>query len=135
MPIDMHKEEAIQKFRRLINEFKRKCLESTEKQSDHMQDIDKTILPILHKLDTAYDRIQAALSSRTTPSESQPFEYSLYTKGGLDYLQAHPESQGEFEYYLKLDMKQYPFTTNPGHIDDYTSSATPSGPVIISNNE
>jgi len=135
MPIDMHKEEAIQKFRGLINEFKRKCLESTEKKSDDMQDIDKTIQPILHKLDIAYDRIQTTLSSRTAPTEAQPFEYSLYTKGGLNYLHAHPEAQDEFEYYLKLDMKQYPFTTNPRHIDDYRSSATPSGPVIISNNE
>jgi hypothetical protein len=129
------KERAIHEFRGAINEFKKKCLEGADKEG-HQDVADLT--GILQKLDMVHDRIRGTImtiGAKPVPTESEPFENALYTKGGLAYLRSHPDAANDFTYHLQLDLKQYPFTINPHHIDEYKPADVPAAPTLISNGE
>lgn len=144
---DTEKDQAIKKFRGLLNEYKRPYLADTLKREEYSQDTAK-LGKILGEFDKLYKVISSEInhSSQVGGSLPDPLDpntrnlivRSFETRGGLDYLKKHPDSRDIFNHYLIQDLKKFPFTVSVKQIDLLESdkvAAAPRSDEIIPNEE
>jgi len=113
------KEHAIKKFRGLINHYKKKFTSNLETASENKQSMDNLDKIVVRSCDALYNRlnalIQLAHNGAPTPDSSQAFEYGFYSSG-LDYVWKTKDAH-DFIYYMCLDLRAAPYTTNVDIID------------------
>jgi hypothetical protein len=144
---DAEKDQAIQKFRSLLNEYKRPYLADTLRREEYSQDTAK-----LGKILGEFDKLYKVLSKEINPvsqaggSLPDPLDpntrnlivRSFQARGGLDYLKQHPDARDSFNHYLIQDLKKFPFTVSTKQIDTLESdkvTAAPRTDEIIPNEE
>ena len=143
---DGDKDNAIQKFRNLLNEYKRPYIAETLKKEEYSQDTAK-LGKIRREFDTLYgillSEIKPVQSGGSLPNLLDPNTRNLIlrsfeTRGGLDYMKKHPDSRKEFKHFLDQDLKRFPFTISVDQIDKLQKDNVAAAPVsdeIIPNEE
>ena len=138
----MTEEEAIQKFRDLINAYKDPYIVSTLEPDEYSQDTSK-LNDILSKFDEIYTVLfyeivpgRAYQGSKIDANTRGLIVRSFMVRGGLDYMKKHPESRELFKHYLDLDLKRFPFTLKIKLIDTFVNdNVEPNHGKIIPNEE
>ena len=115
----MDKDESIEKFRKLINHYKKEFVSKLDTEHSNKQDMSNIEKIVIRSCDKLHNRLNAlielALSGAPVPEKSQAFEYSFYL-GGLDYVWKTKDAD-DFVYYLCADLRAAPYTTNTEIID------------------
>ena len=113
------KDAAISKFRGLINLYKKKFTSTLETNTDNKQSMDNLNKIVVKSCDDLYNRLNAlielAMNGAPPPHSSQAFEYLFYSNG-LDYVWKTKDAH-DFVYYMCLDLRAAPYTTNVDIID------------------
>ena len=130
------KEEAIKDFRKFLNIYKKRFSEATDDSAKKVtQDVTQVTDVVLKSIDELYKRILHIIKNfhnHPKPTKGQPFEYLLYTTGGLEYLYEDTSSCADFERYLHAELILSPFTYNTEIVDESMKNATVKPPNIIS---
>lgn len=139
----MSQEEAVTAFRDLINQYKRPFLEKTLEKEEYSQDTAK-LNGILRDFDELYTVLYYALQpgapvtyklEKITEATKKMILDSFQRKGGFSALKEHPDWKSTFLYYLKTDLKDYPFTMNTGQINAFVNDKVPTEQRAIIPNE
>ena len=130
--------DALKAFRETLGKYKHHFNEITTNGPD-MQDTAKT-KEVIRLIDNLYARLHPILQKFkggqevARPTQDTPLEYDFFTTGKLEYLYRDRAAAAEFERYLKMDLKSFPFTYETGIIDSYKGIHI-DPPTIISNTE
>ena len=130
-------DEALQKFRDVLNEFKRPYIESLEEYqpigppdedapltTEELQQNDR-IQDVLGRLDMLYTIIEAIIKADGNAPvagadlDARAVWSALDKRAGLGALRATPALKEEFLDALHTDIKLYPFTLNKKLIDTF----------------
>lgn len=101
--------ESIQKFRDLIEKFKRPFLETLGEESNSLKNVliqFQTLYTIL------YNYIQSGTIDATSPINKNIIK-AFIQSGGLDAYKSNPSMKEIFLHYLEIDLKTYPYTIRP----------------------
>lgn len=115
----MDKDAAIKKFRSLINHYKKQFASKLEGNTENKQSMDNLNNMVVRSCDALYNRLNALIDlahrGEPPPEASQAFEYGFYS-AGLDYVWKTKDA-ADFVYYMCLDLRAAPYTTNVDIID------------------
>jgi len=106
---DVLEEESIQKFRDLIEKFKRPFLESLGVESNTLKNVlvqFQTLYTIL------YNYIQSGVIDDSSPINKNIIK-AFIQSGGLDMYKRRPSMKELLLHYLEMDLKTYPYTIRP----------------------
>jgi len=131
---------VVRKMRALFNEFKRPyLLESTEGENENDPTIQNT--DILTKVEEHIGNLFNIVSKCIVAGgkgcggdDNERAVHAVFEKRGIyPALRANPELKEPMLYYAKLDLRTYPYTFNPGHIDELNTNMVESNTVIVPN--
>jgi hypothetical protein len=100
---------SIEKFRELIEKFKRPFLESLGTESNNLKNV-------LIQFETLYMILYTYIESATfdtSNSINQNIIKTFIQSGGLDAYKKHPSMKELLLHYLEMDLKTYPYTIRP----------------------
>ena len=132
----MYEQESLKEFREFLNKYKKKILAKTDDPKSPQQDTEYLKKEVLQSIDALYYRVKDLIDNIPPQiSANRPFEYLLFTEGGLDYLRTNSDAKELFLHTLAEDLRRFPFTTSPDLIDVHSKDPTIQPPNIVSNEE